>query len=91
MSKWVQKEILVAESIPRQRASVIGKLLEICDVCFIIYVASYAHALIVICVLTIMQQLKELQNYNGIMEIVSGLNTSSIFRLKQSWGVCFTA
>jgi len=35
--------------------------------------------------LEICECLLELQNYNGFMEILSGLNSSAVFRLKLSW------
>eukprot|EP01103_Thecamoeba_quadrilineata_P006876 TRINITY_DN1660_c0_g1_i1.p1 TRINITY_DN1660_c0_g1~~TRINITY_DN1660_c0_g1_i1.p1 ORF type:complete len:546 (-),score=100.23 TRINITY_DN1660_c0_g1_i1:3-1640(-) len=34
----------------------------------------------------IMEQLYELHNYNGVMAILAGLNSSSIGRLKKTWG-----
>jgi hypothetical protein len=32
------------------------------------------------------ERLRELNNLNGVSEIVSGLNSSPVFRLKQTWG-----
>ena len=36
-------------------------------------------------------KLKELRNFNGVMEIISSLHSSSISRLKQSWAVSVTS
>jgi len=62
MSKWVQREVLHSGDQPRQRATAIGKFLDICE------------------------HLRALKNFNGIMEILSGLNASAVHRLRLTWG-----
>jgi len=37
-------------------------------------------------VIDIMQKCKELNNFNAVMEIISGLQMSAIYRLKSAWG-----
>ena len=41
-------------------------------------------------VIDIAEQCYELNNFNAVMEIISGLHSSSVFRLKASWGVSET-
>ena len=38
-------------------------------------------------VIEIAEHCYELNNYNAVMEIISGLHSSSVFRLKATWGV----
>jgi len=40
--------------------------------------------------LQIAESLKEIGNFNGVMEILSGIGNSGVFRLKQTWDVRFT-
>ena len=40
-------------------------------------------------VIEVAEYCKSLNNFNAMMEIISGLNNSAVFRLKQTWGVSF--
>lgn len=90
MSKWVQKEVLHSGEQPKQRATTIGKFLDICEVAlFSFNCAFFICFLIYILLIYLFQHLRTLKNFNGIMEILSGLNASAVHRLKLTWNVCY--
>ena len=85
ISNWVSSEIVKVEDV-KERAVVLNRFVIIAEVFIylIIYNIIYYFVLIIY-----LKESRALSNYNAVMEIIAGLQSAPIYRLKNTWSVRF--